>query len=194
MSDCNSNGRAFEDETLTVLLKDGKEVILRKAVRNDMKSVLQMFRDLAVYENQPDAVKITEETLLEDGPFESGKGYFRCIVAEHGDELIGYALYFPTYSTWEGRAMYLEDVYLKPEFRSGGCGTAIFKRVTELALKEGCSRLQWQCIDWNEPSICYYNKFAKERLDTDKDGKDESSKWINFIMYKDEMESFASKK
>ncbi|XP_075437895.1 thialysine N-epsilon-acetyltransferase-like isoform X2 [Ascaphus truei] len=119
-------------------------------------------QELAEYEKLLDQVKITAEGLMRDGFGESP--VFRCLVAElgggdrgdTGPALVGYALSYLTYSTWKGRSLYLEDLYIMPEYRGKGIGSRLLAAVAESCLSLGCSHLQFSVLDWNQPSISFY--------------------------------------
>jgi len=136
---------------------------LRPAVPADVSQILDFIRDLATYEREPDAVLATEADLLRDG-FGPNKR-FDCIIAEliHGDmtTAVGFALYFYNYSTWRGHAgIYLEDLYVSPEYRGRGVGKALLTRVAAIAVAEGCPRFEWSVLDWNTPSIDFYQQLG----------------------------------
>ncbi|XP_072006192.1 spermidine/spermine N(1)-acetyltransferase-like protein 1 isoform X3 [Engystomops pustulosus] len=136
------------------------------------------YQELADFEKLSDQVKITAEELRRDG-FEEPSPLFRCLVVENSEEeeqdtswctapppsciscvrgrrLMGYALFFFTYSTWEGRSLYLEDLYIRPQYRGKGIGSRLFTAVTELCLSLGCARLQLSVLDWNHSAISFY--------------------------------------
>ena len=139
---------------------------IRVAEPSDCQSIVDLIIELAVFEKElPSRVKITKETLLRDGFGE--KKWFNCLLAEIQDDdgkkmTIGYALYFPTYSTWNGRTIKVEDLYIKQQYRGKGYGTALLKEVARLALADGCSRVHWCVLDWNEPAIKYYKSIGAE--------------------------------
>jgi GNAT superfamily N-acetyltransferase len=136
---------------------------LRPATSADVPQILQFIRDLATYEREPDAVLATEADLLRDG-FGPEKR-FHCIIAELTDAdtttPAGFALYFYNYSTWRGHAgIYLEDLYVNPEHRGKGIGKALLTRVAAIAVAEGCPRYEWAVLDWNQPSIDFYQSLG----------------------------------
>jgi GNAT superfamily N-acetyltransferase len=136
---------------------------LRPATPADVPQILTFIRDLAEYEREPDAVHATEADLLRDGFGEIKR--FDCIIAELTDinatTAAGFALYFYNYSTWRGHAgIYLEDLYVSPEHRGKGIGKALLTRVAAIAVAEGCPRLEWSVLDWNQPSIDFYHQLG----------------------------------
>jgi len=133
---------------------------LRPATPADIPQILAFIRDLAAYEREPDAVYATEADLLRDGFGETKR--FDCLIAELNESgtttPAGFALYFHNYSTWRGHAgIYLEDLYVSPEHRGKGIGKALLTRVAAIAVAEGCPRLEWSVLDWNQPSIDFYH-------------------------------------
>lgn len=137
---------------------------IRRATPADVPQILAFIRALALYERDPDAVIATEEGLLRDG-FGPQPIYY-CLIAEHDGQPAGFALYFFNYSTWLGRpGIYLEDLFVSPEFRSLGIGKALLQQVAAVALEKGCLRLQWEVLDWNTPSIDFYKAMGAEFLD-----------------------------
>lgn len=132
---------------------------LRPATPADVSQILAFIRDLATYEREPDAVLATEADLLRDGFGETKR--FHCIIAEADTKPAGFALYFYSYSTWEGRpGIYVEDLYVSPEHRGKGIGKALLTRVAAIAVAEGCRRLEWSVLDWNQPSIDFYHSLG----------------------------------
>jgi GNAT superfamily N-acetyltransferase len=138
--------------------------IIRKATRSDVPEILNFIRALATYEREPDAVTATEAGLLRDG-FGPNPFYF-CLMAEHDGNPAGFALYFFNYSTWMGRpGLYLEDLFVPPEFRGLGIGKALLQQVAAIAVENNCPRLQWEVLDWNTPAIDFYRAMGAEFLD-----------------------------
>lgn len=130
--------------------------------RNGAK-ILEFIRALAAYEKMSDEVVATEE-LLREWIFEKKKAevLFAC---EDGKE-VGFALFFHNFSTFLGRAgIYLEDLFVLPEYRGKGYGTGLLKKLAQIAVERGCGRLEWWCLDWNQPSIDLYRSLGAELMD-----------------------------
>ena len=127
---------------------------IRYAEEKDTAVILGFIRELAEYENMLDDVVATED-LLREWIFEKKKA--EVILAVEDGKEVGFALFFHNFSTFLGRAgIYLEDLYVKPEFRGRGYGKALLKKLAEIAVERGCGRLEWSCLDWNRPSIDFY--------------------------------------
>ncbi len=136
---------------------------IRFATEADVPAIHGLIVELAVYEREPNAVAITEQDLLRDGWGE--RPHFTCLVAEVAGQVGGFALYHPIYSTWQGRSMYLEDLYVQPEHRGQGLGTALLARVAAEAVKGDCARLDWSVLTWNEPAIRVYERIGAFRME-----------------------------
>ena len=130
---------------------------IRKAESGDEKAIMDLVQELAEYEKEPDAVVNTPEQLHVD-LFEDP--ICECLVAEMDGEIRGMALYYTSYSTWKGRCLYLEDLYIQPTYRRGGVGQALFKELIDVAEKRGVKRMDWQVLEWNEPAIAFYEKIG----------------------------------
>lgn len=131
-----------------------EEVTFRRAVREDVPLILEFIKGLAEYEKMSDEVVATEE-ILDEWLFDKEKA--EVIFAVAGGREVGFALFFHNFSTFLGRAgIYLEDLFVKPEYRGNGYGKAILKRLAQIAVERGCGRLEWSCLDWNQPSIDFY--------------------------------------
>ena len=136
---------------------------IRFAAREDIPTILEFIRALAAYEKMEDQV-IADETLLETWIFEKRKA--EVLLAFEGDTPVGFALFFHNFSTWLGRAgIYLEDLFVLPEYRGRGYGKLLLKRLARIAVQRGCGRLEWACLDWNEPSIAFYKSVGATALD-----------------------------
>ena len=134
----------------------------RFAVREDTPLILQMIRELAEYEHLAGEVVATE-ALLREWIFEKGRAEVVFAMAE-GKE-VGFALFFHNFSTFLGRAgIYLEDLYVRPEYRGRGYGKGLIRRLAALAVERGCGRLEWWCLDWNQPSIDFYLSLGAEPM------------------------------
>ena len=126
----------------------------RMAERKDTQLILQFIRELADYEHMLDEV-VADEKLLEEWIFDKQKA--EVLFAMVDDKEVGFALFFHNFSTFLGRAgIYLEDLYVKPEYRGKGYGKAILDKLASIAVERGCGRLEWWCLDWNKPSIDFY--------------------------------------
>ena len=130
------------------------QITIRYALKSDISQILFFIKELASYENMLDDVVATED-LLREWIFEKKKA--EVILAEENGEPVGLALFFHNFSTFLGRAgIYLEDLFVKPEHRGKGIGKALLQRLAQIAVKRGCGRLEWACLDWNKPSIDFY--------------------------------------
>lgn len=129
-------------------------VEFRYAERKDIPLILNFIKELADYENMSDEV-IADEKILEEWIFDKQKAEV-IFPIENGKE-VGFALFFHNFSTFLGRSgIYLEDLYIKPEYRGKGYGKATVKKLASVAVERGCGRLEWSCLDWNKPSIDFY--------------------------------------
>ncbi len=134
----------------------------RQATFEDAGLILKFIRELAEYEKMGDLVVADEATLREE-LFE--KRHAEVIFAMIDGEEVGFALFFHNFSTFLGRSgIYLEDLYVRPAFRGRGIGTAIFHELGRIAKERKCGRLEWWCLDWNEPSIRFYKSLGAEAM------------------------------
>jgi GNAT superfamily N-acetyltransferase len=137
---------------------------IRPAVPDDVAAILGFIRDLATYEREPHAVVAAEADLLRDGWGQPAR--FTALIAEYDGSAAGFALYFTTYSTWRGHhGIRLEDLYVTPSLRGHGIGKALLARLARIAVEEGCPRLEWDVLNWNEPAIGFYERVGAMRLD-----------------------------
>jgi GNAT superfamily N-acetyltransferase len=136
---------------------------IRPATLEDIPLLLQLIRDLAEYEREPQAAVATAEDLRRDGWGPEPK--FRCVIADWDGQSAGFALFFYNYSTWQGRpGLYLEDLFVRPQFRGLGIGKALLVHVAQIAVRENCGRYQWQVLDWNTPSIEFYKSLGAKMM------------------------------
>ena len=134
----------------------------RNAQREDTALILRFIKELADYEKMLDEV-VADEATLEEWLFDQQKA--EVIFAVEDGEEVGFALFFHNFSTFLGRAgIYLEDLYVKPEHRGKGYGKMILKKLASIAVERGCGRLEWWCLDWNEPSIAFYRSLGAEPM------------------------------
>lgn len=135
----------------------------RYAEEKDASLILQFIKELAAYEKMLEEVVATE-ALLKEWIFEKKKA--EVIFALEAGHEVGFALFFHNFSTFLGRAgIYLEDLYVKPEYRRKGYGKAILKKLAQIAVERGCGRLEWWCLDWNKPSIDFYLSMGAEPME-----------------------------
>lgn len=188
-------------------------IIIREARKEDCSEIKRLIKELADFEKMPDNVHITVDALEEDG-FDSRHPFFHCYVAEVAagpeedavvpdkeekrgafgledavtktPQLIGYALYFYGYSTWTGKSMFLEDLYVTPDYRSVGLGSALFDKVVTKACETGCSRMDFVVLNWN-PAQDFYKRKGAVDLTSDQG-------WHYYRLNKDSMEKLAYKK
>lgn len=133
------------------------EIVVRKAVIEDVKSLLNLVKELALYENCPNEVEVSIEEMKEAGFGE--RRVFDSIVAEIEGEIIGMAIFYTGYSTWKGKTLYLEDFLVTEKWRRKGIGKLLFERVIQEAKERKVRRMDWQVLDWNEPAIEFYKKY-----------------------------------
>ena len=137
-------------------------MIIRRGTPNDMKSVLDLIIELAIYEKEPDAVVVTEADLIRDGFGE--KPLFHTFVAEVSGEFIGMALYYYRYSTWKGKTIHLEDLIVNEKSRGTGAGFALYKEIMKQGILDKVRRIEWNVLDWNTPAIDFYEKSGAKIL------------------------------
>ena len=136
---------------------------IRFADENDLALILDFIKQLATYEKMLDEVVATEE-LLNEWLFV--RKVAEVIFIMEDDAEVGFALFFHNFSTFLGKAgIYLEDLFVKPEYRGKGYGKALIKKLASIAIERGCGRLEWSCLDWNQPSIDFYLSLGAEAMD-----------------------------
>jgi GNAT superfamily N-acetyltransferase len=130
---------------------------IRRAREEDFPEVLLLIKELAAFEKAPEKVTNSIELMKKE------KDLFHCFVAEtETREIVGMALYFYAYYTWVGKSLYLEDIYVKESFRKHKIGTALLRRIFEVAREENCKRVRWQVLNWNQSAIQMYKKSGAE--------------------------------
>lgn len=130
------------------------EFNIRKATKADMPDVLELIKELAAFENEPDAVETTVETLEKEGFGDNP--LFTCFVAEVDGQIEGMALVYYRFSTWKGRTLHLEDLIVREEKRGTGLGSALYRKVITFAQEQGLKRVEWVVLDWNQHAIDFY--------------------------------------
>ena len=136
--------------------------IIRPAGPRDVATILRFVRELAAFEREPDAVEATEETLAH-ALFDERAA--EAVIAERDGAPVGFALFFHNFSTWTGKkGLYLEDLYVTPEARGTGVGTALLRHLAGLAIERDCARFEWAVLDWNQPAIDFYTSQGAEMM------------------------------
>ena len=136
---------------------------IRSAKREEAPIILQLIKELAEYEKAPDEVVATEAELIAT-IFAANPSVF-CELVEVDGEIAGMAIWFPNYSTWQGRhGIYLEDLYIRTEFRGRGYGKALLKHLAGICNERGYGRFQWWVLDWNSPAIEFYRSLGAEAM------------------------------
>ena len=137
---------------------------IRIATEEDFPEILSMIKALAAFENAPEKVTNSVEQMKQE------KHLFDCFVAETEEGcIVGMAIYFFAYYTWVGKSLYLEDIYIKEQYRNQNLGTSLLKRIFEVARQEDCKRVRWQVLNWNKSAIQMYKK----------NGADIDDEWLN---------------
>jgi GNAT superfamily N-acetyltransferase len=137
---------------------------IRPAKSEEVGEVLQLIQDLATYEKASEQVEASRDDLLNTIFAKEPKVF--CDLVEVDGQIAGMAIWFLNYSTWQAKhGIYLEDLYIKPEFRARGYGKALLKHLAQICDKEGYGRLQWWVLDWNSPAIEFYKSFGAEAMD-----------------------------
>lgn len=132
---------------------------IRPATRKDARLIVEFVRALAEYERAPESAVLTARDIVRDGFGRNPKFYV--VIAEWSKKPVGFALWFYNYSTWLGRpGIYLEDLFVYPEYRGKGIGKALLVHLAKIAVKQKCGRYQWQVLDWNTPSIEFYKSLG----------------------------------
>jgi len=130
-------------------------VNIRKAKESDFATIISMVHELAKFEQAKDKVTNTAEQMAAE------QSYFHCLIAEdENKQILGIALYFFAYYTWVGKSLYLDDLYVKEEFRGQKIGSKLLQSVQDIAVVENCKRIRWQVLNWNKPAIDFYKKWG----------------------------------
>ncbi len=158
------------------------QIKIRTGIREDLPRVLELIKELALYERALDQVS-NNVAMMEQEGFGAHPvyGFF---VVERENEIVGLSLYYYRYSTWKGKRLYLEDIIVTEKERGNGLGKLLFERTMKLALEENCTGMMWQVLNWNEPAINFYRKY-KAKMD---DG------WLNVHLESEEISAFFAEK
>lgn len=157
-----------------------QHIVIRPAVRSDAPQIMQYINELAVYEKAAHEVE-SSVADIERSLFDEPGSTF-ALICERDGQAVGFAVYFLSYSTWLGRhGVYLEDLYVSPEHRGSGAGRALLRHVARIAVSQGCRRMEWSVLDWNEPAIRVYDAI----------GGQPQSEWIRYRLAGDALRAFA---
>ncbi len=157
---------------------------IREGIKADLPRVLELIKELALYEKAPEQVTNTLEMMEMDG-FGAHPVYgFFVAIKKSTQEIIGIALYYYRYSTWKGKRLYLEDIIVTESERGAGAGKLLFDRVMHKSLEDGCTGMMWQVLDWNTPAINFYEKYGA----TLEDG------WLNCHLQSEEIHHLLNNK
>ncbi|MFM9989412.1 GNAT family N-acetyltransferase [Flavobacterium sp.] len=138
-------------------------MIIRKGQKEDMPAVLELIKELAIFEKEPDAVVVTVDDLVRDGF--SNNPLFYTFIAEVEGKIIGMALYYYRFSTWKGKTIHLEDLIVKEKSRGTGAGYALYAEIMAQGKKDNVRRIEWNVLDWNAPAIDFYTKSGAKLLE-----------------------------
>jgi GNAT superfamily N-acetyltransferase len=131
------------------------EITIRSVKETDYLQIVALFKDFAAFEKFPEKMTNSVDRMINE------KDFFNCFVAETIDNrIVGYVTYFFCYYTWIGKSLYMDDLYVKPEFRTNGIGTKLINKVIEFAKDSKCHKLRWQVSKWNKPAIDFYKKIG----------------------------------
>ncbi len=157
-------------------------ISIRAATPTDVSRILELITALAIYEKEPDAVIATEHDLHTALFADSARVH--AVLCDIDDTNVGFALYFYNFSTWRGKhGIFLEDLFVEPEHRGKGAGLALLKHLAQKAVVEGCERFEWNVLDWNTPSIQFYESVGAVAM----------SEWIGYRLSGEALTDFASR-
>ncbi len=133
------------------------DITIREIAESDFSTLVALFKEFAVFEKLPEKMVNTVEKMQEEKDYING-----FVAVDSNNGIIGYVICFFAYYTWIGKSLYMDDLYVKPEFRGKGLGTQLINRVIDFAKQEKCSKLKWQVSDWNKPAIEFYKSLGAE--------------------------------
>jgi GNAT superfamily N-acetyltransferase len=156
---------------------------IREGKLEDLPRVLELVKELAIYEKAPEQVTNTLEKMQKDGFGPQPIFGFFVAINNRSGEIVGISVYYYRYSTWKGKRLYLEDIVVTESERGNGAGKLLFDRTMLKCLEEDCSGMTWQVLDWNTPAINFYKKYSAEL-----DGE-----WVNCHLQSDDIKRILNK-
>ena len=156
--------------------------LIRKAEKKDSLAILNLIKELALFEKESESVKLKLSDIENDGF--GTKPLFECIVAEINERIIGMAIYYPRYSTWNGPTIHLEDLIVSEQYKGKGIGTQLYSNFIKMAFNSGVKRVEWNVLDWNSPAINFYKKSGAKVLED----------WRSVQMHRSEMKKYLKNK
>ena len=150
---------------------------IRKATKVDVPAILGLVKELATYENAPDAVEVSIAEMEADGF--GPNAIYSAFVVEMDRKIVGMALYYTKYSTWKGKAIYLDDIIVNEQYRRYGIGGKLFEEIVKVAKEMGVRKIDWQVLHWNDPAIQFYKKYSTVF----------SKEWVNCTLYENELKN-----
>jgi GNAT superfamily N-acetyltransferase len=157
------------------------EIKVRKGTKEDLPRVLELVKELALYERAPEQVSNTVAMMEADGF--GPNPIYGLYVAERGGVIVGISVFYYRYSTWKGRRLYLEDIIVTEQERGNGIGKQLFEVTMKRALNDQCTGMMWQVLDWNEPAINFYKKY----------GATLDGEWVNCTLEADQIRQLLEK-
>jgi len=130
-------------------------VTIRKIEERDFPALIALFKEFALFEKLPEKMTNSEEQMLGEKEFLTG-----FVAVNNAEEILGYVTYFFGYYTWIGKSLYMDDLYVRPDFRGAGVGTKLINEVIAFAKAENCKKLRWQVSEWNQPAIDFYKSLG----------------------------------
>lgn len=139
------------------------EINIRFAEETDYGQLIDLFKEFALFEKLPEKMTNTVDKMIVE------KEFFNCYVAETTDKkIVGYVTFFFCYYTWSGKSLYMDDLYVKPDYRGKGLGTMLINKVISFAKDSNCNKLRWQVSNWNKPAIDFYKNLGAEINETER--------------------------
>lgn len=140
-----------------------KGLRFKKTTEEDIDSIMEFIKKIAIYEKMENEVVATEESIRES-IFENNRA--EALLIDFNEKIVGYIIYFYNFSTFIGReGLYLEDIYIDPEYRGHGIGKEAFATLVHIAKENKCERMEWVCLNWNEPSLKFYKSIGAKQMD-----------------------------